>query len=254
MMIAPGNPLAVVVIAAGKGTRMRSALAKVLHPLAGHPLLTHVLGVARALAPQHLVVVVGHQAEAVRAVCEPYGATCVLQEPQVGTGHAVAQTEPVLANFPGDVLVLYGDVPLLQPATAQALWDIHQHRQAAVTVLTALLAQPTGYGRILRDTNRHIVRIVEERDASAAEKAIQEINSGVYCLQAPFLFPALRRIGRHNAQGEQYLTDVVAMAVAEQRVVADVTVAEGQAHEILGVNTVEELAQLEMLLRQRHQR
>lgn len=248
-MTSPIPPLAIVVIAAGKGTRMHSPLAKVLHPLAGRPLLTYVLDSALALAPQRLVVVVGYQAEAVRQVCAPYDVTCVMQDPQLGTGHAVAQAEPVLADFPGDVLVLYGDVPLLRPATARALWDEHRHRRATVTVLTAFLEQPAAYGRILRDVQGYITRIVEARDASDAEKAVQEINSGVYCLQASFLFPALRRIGRQNAQGEQYLTDVIAVAVAEHHRVAHVTVADAQ--EILGVNTHAELAYLETLLRQR---
>jgi UDP-N-acetylglucosamine diphosphorylase/glucosamine-1-phosphate N-acetyltransferase len=250
-MTASIPPLAIIIIAAGKGTRMRSALAKVLHPLAGRALITHVLDVATSLAPQRLVVVVGHQAEAVRQLCAPYGAICVLQEPQLGTGHAVAQAEPVLADFPGDVLVLYGDVPLLQPTTLRALWDAHRGQQAAVTVLTACLDSPTGYGRILRDAAGRITRIVEERDAAETDKAVREINSGVYCLQAPFLFAALRRVGRQNAQGEQYLTDVVAIAVADQQRVAHVTVAEAQ--EILGVNTYAELAHLETLLRQRQQ-
>ena len=242
-------PLAMIVLAAGKGTRMHSSLAKVLHPLAGRALLTHVLDVATSLAPQHVIVVVGHQAEKVRQVCAPYDVTCVLQEPQLGTGHAVAQAEPILADFHGDVLVLYGDVPLLQPTTLRALWEAHRCQQATLTVLTACLENPTGYGRILRDMDGQIRRIVEERDATEAEKAVHEINSGVYCLQASFLFPALRRVGRHNAQGEQYLTDVVALAVAEQHRVAHVTVAEAQ--EVMGVNTHAELAHLETLLRQR---
>ena len=250
-MTAPLPPLAVVIIAAGKGTRMRSPLAKVLHHLAGRPLLAHVLDIALALAPQRLVVVVGHQAEAVRQVCAPYGAICVVQEPQLGTGHAVAQAEPMLADFPGDVLVLYGDVPLLQATTLRTLWDVHRRQQATVTAVTAYLDNPTSYGRILRDASGRITRIVEERDAAEAEKAVREINSGVYCLQASFLFPALRRIGRHNAQGEQYLTDVVALAVADQHRVAHVTVADAQ--EVLGVNTHAELGHLETLLRQRQQ-
>ena len=244
-------PLAMVVLAAGKGTRMQSSLAKVLHPLAGRALLTHVLDSAMSLAPQHLVVVLGHQAEMVRQVCVPYGVTCVLQEPQLGTGHAVAQAEPILADFQGDVLVLYGDVPLLQAATLRTLWDVHRRQQATVTVVTACLNNPTGYGRILRDATGRITRIVEEQDATETEKAVREINSGVYCLQASFLFPALRRVGRQNAQGEQYLTDVVALAVAEQHRVAHVTVADAQ--EVLGVNTHAELAHLETLLRQRQQ-
>jgi UDP-N-acetylglucosamine diphosphorylase/glucosamine-1-phosphate N-acetyltransferase len=241
--------LALIVLAAGKGTRMHSSLAKVLHPLAGRVLLTYVLDVATSLAPQYVIVVVGHQAEKVRQVCAPYGVTCVLQEPQLGTGHAVAQAEPILGDFHGDVLVLYGDVPLLQAATLRTVWDVHRRQQATVTVVTACLDYPTGYGRILRDASGRITRIVEERDATEAEKAVREINSGVYCLQAAFLFPALRRIGRQNAQGEQYLTDVVALAVAEQQRVAHVTVAEAQ--EVLGVNTHAELAHLETLLRQR---
>jgi bifunctional UDP-N-acetylglucosamine pyrophosphorylase/glucosamine-1-phosphate N-acetyltransferase len=228
---------------------MRSALAKVLHPLAGRPLMAHVLALAAQLAPQKLVAVVGHQAEAVRQICEPFGATCVRQEPQLGTGHAVVQAEPVLRGFSGDVIVLYGDVPLLQAETVQRLWDEHRRRQAAVTMLTAVLDDPSGYGRMVRDAQGHIQRIVEERDASAQEQAIREINSGIYCLQAPFLFHALMRVGRHNAQGEQYLTDVVGMAAADGHTVAHVTVPDAQ--EIIGVNTRVELAQLEAVLRLR---
>lgn len=244
-----GSPLAVVIIAAGQGTRMRSALAKVLHPLAGRPLISHVLALAHELEPQALIAVVGHQAAAVRAVCEPYGATCVRQEPQLGTGHAVAQTAPLLDDFGGDVLILYGDVPLLRPATIRRLWDEHRRQQAAVTVLSARLPDPTGYGRIIRDGHGHLIRIVEERDATAAERTVDEINSGIYCVQAPFLFAALRHIGRDNAQGEQYLTDIVAVAVAAQQVVASVTLSE--ATEVLGVNTRVDLACLETIVRQR---
>ena len=244
-------PLAIVVLAAGKGTRMHSELAKVLHPLAGQPLLIHVLDVALSLTPQHVVVIVGHQAEMVRQVCAPYEVTCVLQDPQLGTGHAVAQAEPALADFQGDVLVLYGDVPLLQSSTLRTLLDVHRRQQATVTVVTAHLDTPAGYGRIVRDVAGQITRIVEERDASEAEKAVREINSGVYCLQSSFLFAALPRVGRHNAQGEQYLTDVVALAVAEQQRVAHITVVEAQ--EVLGVNTHADLAYLETLLQQRQQ-
>ena len=248
-MTSPASPLAIVIIGAGQGTRMRSALAKVLHPLAGRPLIAHVLDLAAPLNPAHLIAVIGHQAEAVRQVCEPRGAACVVQEPQLGTGHAVAQAAPVLTGFEGDVLVLYGDVPLLQLDTAQALLDEHRRRAAAVTVLTAVMDDPSGYGRIVRNDQGAIEAIVEHRDASAAQLAIQEINSGIYCLQAPFVFDALAQVGRHNAQGEQYLTDVVGMAVSQQRLVAHVTVADAQ--ETIGVNTRLELAQLEAVLRRR---
>jgi bifunctional UDP-N-acetylglucosamine pyrophosphorylase/glucosamine-1-phosphate N-acetyltransferase len=211
--------------------------------------MVHVLALARQLAPQKLVVVVGHQAAAVRQLCEPLGALCVRQEPQLGTGHAVVQAEPVLRGFSGDVIVLYGDVPLLQAETVQRLWDEHRRCQAAVTVLTAVLDDPSGYGRMVRDAQGRIQRIVEERDASAQEQAIGEINSGIYCLQAPFLFRALTRVGRQNAQGEQYLTDVVGIAVADGHTVAHVTVPDAQ--EIIGVNTRVELAQLDAVLRRR---
>ncbi len=243
------SPLAIVIIGAGKGTRMHSALAKVLHPLAGQPLIAHVLDLATQLDPRHLVTVVGHQAEAVRQVCEPRGATCVLQEPQLGTGHAVAQARDVLGEFEGDVLVLYGDVPLLQLDTVRMLLDEHQRCHAAATVLTAIPDDPTGYGRMVRNAQGQIEAIVEHRDASAEQLAIREINTGIYCLKSPFLFQALDQVGQTNAQGEQYLTDVIGVAVSQQRPVSHVTVADPQ--ETIGVNTRLELAQLEAVLRRR---
>jgi len=248
MTLSP-SPLAIVIIGAGKGTRMHSALAKVLHPLAGQPLIAHVLNLAMQLDPRHLIAVVGHQADAVRQVCEPRGAACVVQEPQLGTGHAVAQAEPVLGTFEGDVLVLYGDVPLLQLDTVRALLDEHRQRDASVTVLTTSMEDPSGYGRIVRNREGAIEAIVEHRDASPAQLAIREINTGIYCLKSPFLFRALSRVGSQNAQGEQYLTDVVGVAVSEQFPVAYVTAANAQ--ETMGVNTRLELAQLEAVLRRR---
>ena len=240
--------LAVVVLAAGKGTRMKSPLAKVLHPLAGGPLIAHVLTAVQPLAPQHLLAVVGHQADAVQRVCERFGACCVVQEPQLGTGHAVAQTETVLRGFDGDVLVLCGDVPLLRTATLRRLLDEHRCRRAALTMLTSHLDDPTGYGRILRNDQGHVVGIIEERDATPGQKAVREINGGVYCLQASYLFAALPRVGRRNAPGEQYLTDVVGLAAADGRSIAHLTT---QPEEILGVNTPADLAHLETLLRNR---
>jgi bifunctional UDP-N-acetylglucosamine pyrophosphorylase/glucosamine-1-phosphate N-acetyltransferase len=248
-MTPSASKLAVIIIGAGKGTRMRSGLAKVLHPLAGQPLIAHVLDLATQLAPVHLIAVVGHQADAVRRVCEPRGAVCVLQEPQLGTGHAVAQAEPMLDGFEGDVLVLYGDVPLLRLDTVRTLLDEHQRRAAAVTVLTAVLDDPSGYGRIVRNGQGEVEAIVEHRDADPVQLSIQEINTGIYCLNASFLFSALSQIGRQNAQGEQYLTDAVSVAVSQKRPVAHVTVADAQ--EIIGVNTRLELAHLEAVLRQR---
>jgi bifunctional UDP-N-acetylglucosamine pyrophosphorylase/glucosamine-1-phosphate N-acetyltransferase len=248
-MTISASPLAIVIIGAGKGTRMHSALAKVLHPLAGRPLIAYVLDLATQLDPLHLIAVVGHQADAVRRVCEPRGAACVLQVPQLGTGHAVAQVESVLGGFEGDVLVLYGDVPLLRLDTVRTLLDEHQRRDAAVTVLTAVLDDPSGYGRIVRNRQGAIEAIVEHRDASPAQLTIQEINTGIYCLKSPFLFQALSQVGQQNAQGEQYLTDVVGVAVSQQRPVVHVTVADAQ--ETIGVNTRLDLAQLEAILRRR---
>ena len=240
--------LAVVVLAAGKGTRMRSPLAKVLHPLAGWPLIAHVLTAVQPLAPQYLITVVGHQADAVRHVCERFGACCVVQEPQLGTGHAVAQTETVLRDFNGDVLVLCGDVPLLRTTTLRRLLDEHRQQRAALTVLTTYLDDPMGYGRVVRNDQGRVIGIVEERDVTPIQRAIGEVNSGVYCLQASFLFAALPGVGRHNAQGEQYLTDVVGVAAADGLPIARLA---AEPEEILGVNTPADLAHLETLLRNR---
>ena len=249
-MSAPLPCLAVVVLAAGKGTRMLSALAKVLHPLAGCPLIAHVLSSVQPLAPQYLIAVVGHQAEAVRQVTKRFGACSVVQEPQLGTGHAVAQAAALLQGFDGDVLVLCGDVPMLRTATLRLMLDEHRGRGAALTMLTTHLDDPTGYGRILRDGRGAVAGVVEEPDATARQKGVREINSGVYCLRASFLFEALPRVGRRNAQGEQYLTDVVGMAADEGLCIADV---ETQPDEIRGVNTPDDLAFLEALLRRRRE-
>ena len=170
--------LSVVVLAAGKGTRMRSALPKVLHPLAGRPLLTHVLDAARALQPARIIVVYGHGGQAVPDSFRDSGASFVLQEPQRGTGHAVMQALPHLPSA-GTTLILYGDVPLIRPATLQQLLN----KPDALCLLTARVADPTGYGRIVRDAGGGVQRIVEEKDASADEQRIDEINTGV--LSAP---------------------------------------------------------------------
>src|SRR4051794_5190033 len=199
----------VVILAAGKGTRMKSADPKVLHRAGGLRLIDHVLRAADALHPATTVVVVGHLADRVKDVLgKRLGLRFALQDPQLGTGHALLQAEPHLAGATGTVVLLSGDVPLLRPDTLAGLVRHHTDRGATATVVTARVPDPTGYGRIVRD-NGDIVAIVEEKDATAAERAIDEINSGIYAFELGPLFGALRSVGSANAQGEYYLPDLV---------------------------------------------
>ena len=203
--------LHVVILAAGKGTRMKSSRPKVLHPLAGRPLIEHVLRAVDGLRADSTVVVIGHGADDVRAALAPRTSLqFAVQSPQLGTGHALLQAESALAGKSGTVLLLYADVPLLQISTLSRLIEHHRAAKAAATVLTTELAEPYGYGRIVRDAAGRIERIVEERDASGAEREIREINSGIYCFDAAPLFGALKQLAADNAQGEYYLTDLVA--------------------------------------------
>jgi bifunctional UDP-N-acetylglucosamine pyrophosphorylase/glucosamine-1-phosphate N-acetyltransferase len=240
--------LHVVILAAGKGTRMKSVIPKVLHRIAGRPILDHVLAAASALAPASTTVVVGHQAE---EVALPYAGrpeiAFVVQEPQLGTGHALLQAEPRLTGATGTVVLLYGDVPLLRPATLRALVTRHGEAQAAATVLTATVERPHGYGRIVR-LNGAITRIVEERDASPAERGIREINAGIYAFDLALLFDAIRGIASENAQGEYYLPDLISIYRTRGLGVATVTV--DHADEIRGINSRTELAELERLVRE----
>ncbi|HWP64713.1 MAG TPA: bifunctional UDP-N-acetylglucosamine diphosphorylase/glucosamine-1-phosphate N-acetyltransferase GlmU [Candidatus Limnocylindria bacterium] len=243
------RPIAVVVLAAGLGTRMRSARAKVLHELAGRPLLHYPLRALRALAPARVVLVVGHQADLVRAAAAAVsdGLETVLQAEQRGTGHAVRCAMGALAGFEGDVVVLYGDVPLIRGETLAALADAHRRHDAALTLLTAHCADPTGYGRIVRDGTGRVERIVEERDASPAERAITEINPGFYCIRSDVLEPALGRLRPSNAQAELYLTDVVGMVAQAGGRVESVCVSD--PGEVAGINTRAELAAMERRMR-----
>jgi bifunctional UDP-N-acetylglucosamine pyrophosphorylase/glucosamine-1-phosphate N-acetyltransferase len=244
------RPLHVVILAAGKGTRMRSDRAKVLHPLAGRPLIDHVLDAAAALAPASVTVVVGHQAEAVRAAVDKRGCGFAVQEPQIGTGHALLQTESALRGAEGDVLLLSGDVPLLRQETIAALVKAHRSADAAATVLTAVIDTPDGYGRIVRDAGTgRMTGIVEHRDASSGERAIREINSGIYVFAMAPMFDALRRIGRANAQGEYYLPDLIALYTQQGLAVETMTLP--NADEIKGVNSRSELAALAKAMRLR---
>jgi bifunctional UDP-N-acetylglucosamine pyrophosphorylase/glucosamine-1-phosphate N-acetyltransferase len=240
-------PLHVVVLAAGKGTRMKSAQPKVLHRAAGLPLIEHVLRLAAALQPATTTVIVGHGAALVESSqrARP-GLRFALQEPQLGTGHALLQARPHLPAGEGTVLLLSGDVPLLRLATVRQLLDRHVETHAAATVLTARVPDPSGYGRIVRRDGA-IAAIVEDRDATPEERRIDEINSGVYAFDLAPLFDALASIGSGNAQGEYYLPDLVRIYRSRGRGVETVTVAD--AREIMGVNSRRELADVNAILK-----
>ncbi len=242
--------LHVVVLAAGKGTRMKSARPKVLHTLAGRPLIEHVLITARSLDVVETVIVVGHGADEVRAALAHHDTLrFVVQSPQLGTGHALLQAESALAGRSGTVLLLYADVPLLEAGTLHRLLEAHRAAGASATVLTAELADPYGYGRIIRDQAGQLARIVEERDASAAERAVREVNSGIYALELGPLFESLHQLATDNAQGEYYLTDLVAHYRNRRLPLATLRV--NDAGELRGVNSRVDLAELSAVLRQR---
>jgi bifunctional UDP-N-acetylglucosamine pyrophosphorylase / glucosamine-1-phosphate N-acetyltransferase len=238
----------VVILAAGKGTRMKSGLPKVLHRAAGLPLLEHVLRTASTLEPASVVLVLGHEADLVRtALGERLGLSFALQQPQLGTGHALLQAEAALAGARGTVVLLSGDVPLLRPATLRGLVERHRAAGAAATVLTATVPAPDGYGRIVRGDEGRITRIVEHRDATPLEREIGEINSGVYAFDLDPLFEALRGIGAANAQGEYYLPDLVTIYRARGMAVETLTL--DDPREIIGVNSRKELAEVAAILR-----
>jgi bifunctional UDP-N-acetylglucosamine pyrophosphorylase / glucosamine-1-phosphate N-acetyltransferase len=240
----------VVVLAAGKGTRMKSTLPKVLHRAGGLPLIEQVFRSADALSPQTITVIVGHQAEGVReGLGERLGLHFALQEPQLGTGHAVLQAEPALRGRTGTVVLLSGDVPLLRAATLGELVRVHAERRASATVLTAVLEDPDGYGRIVRGADGSIEAIVEHRDATPEQRQIAEINSGIYAFDLAPLFDALRQIGASNAQGEYYLPDLI--SIYRSRGLGVETVVADDPREILGVNSRKELADVTAVLKTR---
>jgi bifunctional UDP-N-acetylglucosamine pyrophosphorylase/glucosamine-1-phosphate N-acetyltransferase len=242
--------LHVVILAAGKGTRMKSGRPKVLHQLAGRTLIEHVLATVSGLDVTERVIVIGHGADDVRAALAAHdGLRFVVQSPQLGTGHALLQAEPALAGRTGTVLLLYADVPLLEAGTLSRLLETHRAARAAATVLTADLADPYGYGRIVRDASGDLVRIVEERDASASERAVREVNSGIYAFELEPLFSSLHQLATDNAQGEYYLTDLI--AAYRQQGARLATLRLSKADELRGVNSRVDLAELTAVLRQR---
>ena len=239
-MSGPSDVIALV-LAAGQGTRMKSDLAKVLHPMNGRPLLAWVLDALEDVSPAREVVVIGHQRERVKQEFAKAKVEWAVQDRQCGTGHAVQMAEPALAGFKGTLLVVCGDTPLLRGATLNDLVAHHQNTRAAVTVLSMRLPDPSGYGRIVRDAEDGIAAIVEERDATPAQRTIDEVNSGIYAFDYPALARVLSQLSSHNAQGEYYLTDTVALL--RDRGLRTSVICGNDYRELLGVNTPEQLAE-----------
>lgn len=237
-----------IILAAGKGTRMKSKQAKVLHPVCGRPMVAQVLSQLTAAGIERPVVVVGHQAEAVKEVLGDQ-VDYASQAVQLGTGHAVMQTTALLGDRDGVTLVVSGDTPLFTAATFKALMEYHQERQAAATILTAVAPDPTGYGRIVRNEVGIVERIVEQKDASLEEQEITEINTGVYCFDNRQLFAALKQVKNNNAQGEYYLTDVIAILKRAGEVVTAYQMADFD--EAMGVNDQRALARANQLMQKR---
>lgn len=242
-MVENSNPLAIVVLAAGKGTRMKSDLHKVLHPIAGRPMLEHLLQSAAALAPQRQVVVAGHGREQLEKALGSRAAIAV-QDPQLGTGHAVQQAEDALTGFSGDVLILYGDVPFVSTETMRAMIDrLHAPDAPAVVVLGFEPEDPLQYGRVLAHDDGRIAMMVEYKDATEEQRACRLCNSGLMAVKSADLFDLLSRVGNDNAQGEYYLVDIVNVATLDGRTCA--VIVTDDPHEVGGINSRGELAEAE---------
>lgn len=238
---------AAIILAGGKGVRMRSEGPKVLVELGGRPLLAWVLEAVRSAGVDRIVTVVGHQHERVRARFADAGdVEWVVQEPQLGTGHAVQVTEPVLGGFEGEVLILVGDAPLIRGATIDRLADHQRRTGAACTFLTTRVPDPKGYGRVVRSAAGRVTAITEEKDATDQERRIDEISTSHYCFAAGVLYPTVRRLGNDNAQGEFLLTDCVSLLLGDGRAVE--TVMAEDYREVVGINSPTQLAYAERLM------
>lgn len=242
------SQLLAVILAAGKGTRMKSALPKVLHRVGGKPMVQHVLDAAKTAGAVRSIVVIGFGAQSVAAALGEQ-AEYVIQAEQLGTGHAVLQARQLLAEFDGTVMILCGDTPLLQAGMLEKLYEGHSKAHAAATILTAQMPDPAGYGRVIRDSSGRVMKIVEHKDASPAELAVNEVNTGIYCFERAALFEALAGLNCNNAQGEYYLTDVIDILTRRKAAVYAVTADDYQ--ETLGINSRVQLAEAEKILRKR---
>ncbi|MBN2374282.1 NTP transferase domain-containing protein [bacterium] len=236
-----------IILAAGESTRMKSDKPKVLHTLLGRPMLDYVIQSVRDSGADRILVVIGFEGNRVADTFKDSGVEFVIQKERLGTAHAVIQTSSALSGFDGDCLILCGDTPLIQAQTVKKILTKHFKEGAGLTLLTANLSNPAGYGRILRDNRNRVYGIVEDKDATLEQKGITEINTGVYCFKTGILFDLLSNVGRDNKQGEYYLTDCVGLAKEAGITIADYVVPEPE--EIVGVNTMEELAKAEELLK-----
>jgi len=239
------NHVACVILAAGKGKRMKSDLPKVLHELNGRPLIAHALDSCRLAGLGRIIVVVGFKGETVVEAVRSYDVEIVWQTELLGTGHAVRQTEPLLKEHRGEIVVMNGDVPRVRSQTIVALVEEHRRRRAAATILTAELNEPKGYGRIVRADDGLVDRVVEEADADEQTKQIREINSGMFCFTPAYLFSALQEVGNDNRQGEYYLPDVLTILRRDGYPIAAQKV--DDPDEVLGVNSPEQLKQIKRL-------
>ena len=240
-----------VVLAAGKGTRMKSDRAKVLHEVFFKPMLHHVLDAVIGAGIEHMAVIVGHQRKKVLAAIDQYAHLPVIQREQLGTGHAVLCTKKACEKS-GQVMILCGDTPLIRSQTLQKMLKDHQQNNAIITLMTTVLEDPFGYGRVITDENGNIIRIVEQKDADDKQREIREINTGIYLVEREFLFQALQEVGTDNSQGEVYLTDII--AIARRNCHAVHKFFHPHAIDVLGVNSRVELAQAHGELRMRHNR
>jgi UDP-N-acetylglucosamine diphosphorylase/glucosamine-1-phosphate N-acetyltransferase len=244
------KPLAVVILAAGKGTRMQSDMAKVLHPLCGKPLVAWAIEAAQTLQPERIVVIVGHQGTAVKADIEArfpgQNIEFALQSQMLGTGHAVQQAEPLLGKFDGDILVTCGDVPLLSGETLRHMVERKHEQNAAASMLIGSLDEPGSYGRVRCDEDGTVHEIIEAKDADDATLALRTVNSGTYCFEASQMWPQIGKLNKDNASGELYLTDVIGFLTQGGQKVAGIFIAE---REMTGINTKQQLEELEFLVR-----
>ena len=246
------SKLSLIILAAGKGTRMKSEKAKVLHQAFYAPMLHHVLAAVKPLKADKTVAIIGHQREEVERCLAGFDVIPWIQEEQLGTGHAVLCAEPVLGGKKGTVMILCGDTPLIRSETLTHMYQQHLSHGGPLTIMTTLLDNPTNYGRIISDDDGHVLAIVEEKDASPAQRKIREINAGIYCVDSDFLFTALKKVDSNNSQGEMYLTDIVSISVGMKYSVGKYMTSHPQ--DVLGVNSRIELAEAHKELQMRRNR